>query len=181
MRIRSGIALGLLVLVTAAGCGSADDADGVATAGGSTAASKSAGSSGQGDGVKFAQCMRQNGIENFPDPDPGSEDQVRITLPEGADPAKVQTAQKKCQQYLPNGGAADKPDPGRVEQLRQLAKCMREHGVTNYPDPAADGSMQIGGQSGLNPEDPTFKAAEQACAQYRPAAPSGGTMTKGNG
>ena len=74
-----------------------------------------------------------------------------------------------------------KPDPGRVEQLRQLAKCMREHGVTNYPDPAADGSMQIGGQSGLNPEDPTFKAAEQACAQYRPAAPSGGTMTKGNG
>ena len=40
---------------------------------------------------------------------------------------------------------------------------MRAHGLTNFPDPSASGGLQIGGPgSNLNPESPTFQAAQKA-------------------
>jgi hypothetical protein len=44
------------------------------------------------------------------------------------------------------------------------ARCMRQHGI-NIPDPKPDGGIHI---EGVNPDDPKFKAAEQACQQYQP-------------
>jgi hypothetical protein len=54
----------------------------------------------------------------------------------------------------------------------QVAKCMRAHGVTNFPDPTAGGGISItpagGGISitpgdGLNTQSPTFRSAIVAC------------------
>lgn len=50
----------------------------------------------------FAQCMRDNGVEAFPDPEPGSPG-IRITGEVGEDP-DFQTAQQACQDKLAAAG-----------------------------------------------------------------------------
>jgi hypothetical protein len=51
---------------------------------------------------EFAQCMRDNGVEAFPDPDPGSPG-IKITGEVGKDP-DFQTAQQACQELLAAAG-----------------------------------------------------------------------------
>jgi hypothetical protein len=43
---------------------------------------------------------------------------------------------------------------------------MRAHGVTDFPDPSAQGGYNFAGGQGsdLNPNNPTFRAASTACA-----------------
>jgi hypothetical protein len=182
MHLRKGLVLGLLLAlaIAPAGCGGGADGDGVATAGGGGdgAASASATPGPMSDEerqVKFSQCMRDQGVDM---PDPEIEGgRVRIQAPENADPQKVQTAMEKCKQYLPNGGERPRMNPEQLDQLRRFAQCMRENGIPEFPDPNPDGGIQIQASPGshMNPDDPTFKAAEEACAKYRPAPPSGAT------
>ncbi len=60
------------------------------------------------------------------------------------------------------------------------ARCMRSHGVSDFPDPATVPgggvafSIQAGPGSDLSPDDPTFKAADQACRGLLP----GGRQTE---
>jgi hypothetical protein len=189
MQLRKGLVLGLLLALAAAGCGGkGDDGDGVATAGGGSSSSASASArpdpmTDEERQVKFAQCMRDQGV-NMPDPEIDG-GRVRMRAPDGADPAKVQAAMEKCKQYLPNGGQPPRSDPQVMEQLRKFAQCMRDNGVPDFPDPS-DGGIRIQASAGshMNPDDPTFKAAEEACAKYRPAPPSGetpGTTSQRNG
>ena len=57
------------------------------------------------------------------------------------------------------------------------SRCMRSHGVTNFPDPSANGSIQLGG--GTNPSSPVFQSAQSKCQKLLPGAgfPSPGTTT----
>jgi hypothetical protein len=50
------------------------------------------------------------------------------------------------------------------------ARCMRQHGV-NIPDPKFDANGRIAQRlpAGIGPDDPKFKAADQACKQYAPS------------
>jgi hypothetical protein len=66
-----------------------------------------------------------------------------------------------------NGGAAD--DPGQASAVK-YSKCMRSHGVTNFPDPV-NGRLTIVGKpgDGLGPDSPTFKVAEKACRSLQGA------------
>ncbi|GAB2925015.1 hypothetical protein GCM10027280_10350 [Micromonospora polyrhachis] len=178
MRFRRALVLGLLTLVAVAGCGGNDDGDGVATAGGQASASASAGAkAGTGpenereNALKFSQCVRENGVPNFPDPELKENGDISLSLPEGADPAKVKAAEEKCKQYQPNGGEPRKADPQVLEQLRQYSKCMRENGVLHFPDPTDQG-LQIDNNV-VNPEDPKVKAAERACNKHIPPPPPG--------
>jgi hypothetical protein len=172
MRIRMGLVLGLLLALGAAGCGSADgDDDPVATAGGGRPTSSANGAqlSIEESALKFAQCMREHGID-LPDPQDG-----RLpNIPEGADPKKVDDAQQQCKQYLPTGGEERKNlDPQRVDALRKIAQCMRENGFPNFPDPNENGNLALDPQLGLDPKDARFQAAEKVCNRYAPTDPSG--------
>jgi hypothetical protein len=186
MHTRKGLLLGLLLALSMAGCGGSDGNDGVATVGSpGSKPSSSAGTGGLSDqerSLKFAQCMRDNGVPNFPDPKANDGGGMSIDVPEGSDPKKVDAAMQTCKQYLPNGGEPPKVDPQQAEQNRKFAKCMRDNGVANFPDPGADGGIQINGNdSGLNINDPKFQAAQRACAQYQPAGGAPGNQTGGNG
>lgn len=57
----------------------------------------------------------------------------------------------------------------RQQDLR-YAQCMRSHGVTNYPDPSAstNGVSKSITQSGINPNSPTFQAANSECKKFQP-------------
>jgi hypothetical protein len=163
------LVLPLLVGLAAAGCAGADPEERVATAGGGAAgASPSASVAQVSDDDRsreFAKCMRDNGLPDFPDPETGDGGGFRIQIPAGADKAKVKAAMEKCRSLMPNGGKAVKLDPEQVEKVRQLARCMRENGVPNFPDPAADGSIQFNGATGFDPDNPTMRAALEKCRQ----------------
>ncbi|WP_436497983.1 hypothetical protein [Actinokineospora sp. HUAS TT18] len=175
MRIRTGLAAGLLALALA-GCGAADDGgDGVASAGGpgSTTTTPSA-KSGPGDQAKFAQCMRDHGVD-MPDPEEtgAGGKGVRIRIPDGTDKSKVDAAMTECKSFLPNGGEPPKLDAEQQEQLRKMSQCMRENGVPDFPDPDPNGGIRIEVRpgSGMDPEDPKFQEAQEKCQQFMPRRP----------
>ncbi|CRK57181.1 hypothetical protein [Alloactinosynnema sp. L-07] len=183
MRIRTGLAAGLLA-VALAGCGANDDGgDGVASLGGPGSTTTTPGASGgvSGDaGASFAQCMRDRGVD-MPDPDGDGGRGVRVRIPEGADKSKIDAAMAECKQFLPNGGEPPKLDAEQQEQFRKMSQCMRDNGVPDFPDPEPDGGIRIESKPGsrLNPEDPTFRAAQEKCEQFMPMRPGGpdGPMT----
>ena len=51
-----------------------------------------------------------------------------------------------------------------------FARCMRQHGITNMPDPQFTGNRLVQDPPpGMELGDPKFKATEQACVQFLPA------------
>jgi hypothetical protein len=64
---------------------------------------------------------------------------------------------------------------GVMAQFLAFARCMRSHGVSDFPDPTSSGGgvgilLQGGPDSDLNRDNPTFKAANQACRALQPGA-----------
>ena len=175
----TAVALSVVLALALVGC-KADDGDGVATAGGRGKASASPTADRLSDrerALKFAKCMRRNGVPDFPDPEVDDKGGIKMRLPEGAekpDKKQVDAAMKKCKKYRPNGGQPPKADPETMEKFRRYAKCMRRNGVPNFPDPTDQGLRIDGNKLGMSPEDPRFKAAEKTCKKYLPKRPPGG-------
>ncbi|MFI9641655.1 hypothetical protein ACIG87_16585 [Micromonospora sp. NPDC051925] len=163
------LALPVVAALALTGC-QADDSDdsGVATAGGGgvqPSLSAAAGMSDEERQLKFAACLREQGLD-VPDPEPG-QNGPRFNFGSDVDTAKVQAALQQCREYAPNGGQPRQLDADQVEQVRKLSKCMRENGVPNFPDPAADGRVQPG-QAGLDLKDPKLRAAFDKCRETVP-------------
>ena len=154
-----------LLLAACGGSGSKD------TAGSDSASEQAA--------LKFARCMRQHGVNV---PDPGTHGEISVRIGPG-DKAKADAAQKACGHYL-RSLARQSASPAQIQRMRdaalKYARCMRSHGV-DFPDPKfkSGGMMQFGGP-GLNPNDPSFKAADKACRGLMPG-PKGGGSTKLSG
>lgn len=128
--------------------------------------------------VKYSQCMREHGIKNFPDPQPDGGMLLKAGPGTGINPDSPQfkAAQQACAKYQPKEGA--KFDRAKAQQMQQAAlkyaQCMRQHGI-NFPDPQFQdgGAKMTFGGPGMNPNDPKFKAAAQACSKNAPG-PGGG-------
>ncbi|HKT00515.1 MAG TPA: hypothetical protein VJT31_13355 [Rugosimonospora sp.] len=150
-----------------AGCGSHTGNSGIASAGGGTARSSATprpttSVDTQQQMLDFARCMRAHGV-NMDDPQANGGG-IRIQAPQSIDQNKMQAATKACQQYLPNGGQLASLSPQQVEAMRKYAQCMRDHGV-DMPDPDTNGALRI---NGVKADDPTFKAAQDACRALQP-------------
>jgi hypothetical protein len=63
-------------------------------------------------------------------------------------------------------GGSSKPKRSNSNPLIAMSKCMRAHGVTNFPDPTGHG-INIGG-TGINPRSPAFQAAQETCFKLLP-------------
>jgi hypothetical protein len=171
MRTRTVAALALMLALPLAGCAQAASNDPqVASADQGARTASASPSPSQSDDpdapLKFSRCMREHGLPWFPDPSDGK---MEVAIPKGTDPKKVDAAQEACKKFMPDGGAARKPSAEELQQARDMAKCMRENGVPNFPDPNPDGGIAIDSQKlGTGPGDPTFDKAEKACSQYAP-------------
>lgn len=182
-RIVIRVALALAAATALAACGVANPF--------APAAAKT---SSQDQLLKFAQCMRQHGID-MSDPVNG-----RIQFQSGGsnaqnsgpgpDSPQWQAAQEACKQYMPNGGNGNQgPSQQQLDQATKFAQCMRDHGV-NMPDPqvAPGGGIMIratpgpnGGGPQMDPNSDQFKQARQACAKYMPGSGSGPVTSGGGG
>ncbi|MEU8803660.1 hypothetical protein [Spirillospora sp. NPDC048819] len=124
---------------------------------------------------KFAQCMRDNGIDM---PDPSGDGRVTVRKSRGpsqggggpGEDDEMMAAQKKCRHLMPNGGKPPELKPEEVAKLRAFSKCMRDNGISEYPDPDADGRMLLkaGPGTGIDPESQKFQAAQKACDKHMP-------------
>jgi hypothetical protein len=125
--------------------------------------------------LNYAQCMREHGVDM---PDPTFEGGgIRQTGPEEQVPkAKLQDAENACKKYLDSMEPDEPPSEEEQQEFREAAlanaRCMREHGIENFPDPTfgenGEAEIRINKGSGIDPEDPDFKAAEKACQDTLP-------------
>jgi hypothetical protein len=118
--------------------------------------------------VAFAGCMRSEGLSRFPDPDSsGAFDKTRITAQQlGVSDSQLQDAQRSCQHLLPTTSATQQHQD--AAQALQFSQCVRNHGVSTFPDPDSTGRIPDPESLGIDQGSPQFQAANQACARYRP-------------
>jgi len=89
--------------------------------------------------LKYAQCMRANGVPGFPDPQAGGG--FLFQPGAGIDPSApaFKTAQAACRKLLSNGpptpGTQTHPSAQALAQMLTIAGCMRRHGISGFPEP----------------------------------------------
>lgn len=160
-----------------AACGQDPDDDGVASLGdGASGSAASASPSVDPEEAlqAFAECMREHGLEDFPDPQIDGNGGIEISAGDPGDfgRAELDAAMQACEHLLPEGaGPGDGEGPSAEEQaamedaLLAYAQCMREHGI-DMPDPefSSGGVIQQGGD--FDPNDPEFEEADDACRHF---------------
>ncbi|MGH3125744.1 MAG: hypothetical protein ACRDND_32610 [Streptosporangiaceae bacterium] len=122
------IAITALALLTAA-CGGSPS-----STGGSPGA---AGSANSQKILAFSHCIRSHGVPDFPDPNSSGVLPKSQVAQLAASSPQFPAAHGACEHLLPNGG---QPTQAQAQQawndMRSFARCMRSHGVPNWPDPA---------------------------------------------
>src|SRR5579875_459586 len=74
-----------------------------------------------------------------------------------------------------SSGSGSGQQARETEELR-LARCMRSHGVPDFPDPGSGGGLLHAiSAAGINTRSASYQAALQACKKYTPA----GTLSPG--
>jgi hypothetical protein len=164
------VLLGMLVLALLSSCD-----------GGRRGATASPSASGMTDAQlqvlvnDLVQCVRQHGAPGMPDV-PVRDGHVVLPDKNSVDEAtqqNVPAARQACkavEDRIPASVLADTdqqsggPTAADVPKLRTFAKCMRDNGEPDWPDPRADGSFP--GQDLRQGKTPQFRAAIEACRQY---------------
>jgi hypothetical protein len=144
--IMATAALALLAAACSSGSPSSTGSAGSPDAGGSASSPSLVG---------YSACMRSHGVPNYPDPDSSG------VLPKtdaellGVSTSEYQAAEQACQHLIPAGAGSTQQQehqcmqnsdcpPALVQQMMtgdlKLARCMRSHGVPNFPDPTNGGS-----------------------------------------
>jgi len=150
-----------LITLAAVTCGV-----GMAACGSSSKSTSPDASSASPQAVKYSDCMRSHGVPNFPDLNANGS----VNLPSDINPdaPAFQSAQQACAGQRP--GAGSPPPPISLAQQKSFvanAKCMRRHGVPNFPDPV----FGPGGEGGPVAADALPRqAAQRDCRRVRPRA-----------
>jgi hypothetical protein len=155
-----------------AGCGGGSS-PGVANVGSSTSTSSS--SSGgpptqaqlqreQQDATRFAGCMRSHGV---PIPNPTVSPRAFKNAFSSKSPG-FQSAYTVCGHLLPAGRQQNQPTVQTQAQtlaLLAFARCLRSHGVANFPDPATGGELthEMVARAGIDLHDPAVVQAADVC------------------
>ncbi len=158
----------------------------ISACGASAPASTGTGSSGGNNtadaqkAVKFAKCMRSNGVSEFPDPGASGKFTIDgIANGSSLDPSTptFNEAISACKNLEPAGFIGSKRSPQQMQAALKFAKCVRENGVKDFPDPAngqplvdtnrIPSAATDSGRSILN-------AARQKCRDFVAAAVGGG-------
>jgi hypothetical protein len=153
---------------------------------GSTAPASTATGSGGGNNtttnhekaVKFAECMRNNGVSAFPDPPASGKLTIdRIVNGSSLDPnsAAFTQAISACRDLEPPGFMGQKATPQQMDARLKFAQCMRDNGVSDFPDPTPNGPLidtnRIPSLAGKDPRsDPALNTAMHKCRDFATAA-----------
>ena len=161
-RAGHGLAAGAALALLAAGCGSSSPHSG-------TTAPKPRGLAAAA--FAYSECMRNHGFTNFPDPKvstsaDGTSVAIAAVGPNAGTPVQKQAA-KSCRGLLPTPGNTTSPaqQEARARDLLAFARCLRDHGVANFPDPTSQGQldMQMIDAAGVDLHAPAVLPAARDC------------------
>jgi hypothetical protein len=135
----------IALCLLSAGCGAGHISSGMAQLGRVT--SSTVPQAGHASGSDFAQgmlayaeCMRKNGVPDYPDPN--SKGQIAIDTaghPDlGPGSPQMLAAAKACRSVLPPGPTPAQQSEDLAQMLR-YSRCMRSHGALGFPDPSGAG------------------------------------------
>jgi hypothetical protein len=127
----------MLALISA--CGSTAPAS---TGTGSSGGNNTAGNAQKA--VKFAECMRSNGLSQFPDPGASG----KFTIDAVANGSSLDTsapaftqAISACKALEPAGFTGGKRSSQQQQAALKFAQCVRANGVKDFPDPIPNGPL----------------------------------------
>ena len=123
--------------------------------------------------------MRAHGVPNYPDPSSGSGAIDSSQL--GVSDTVYESARTTCDRLYPQphntAGLTTAQEQQVLGQLLNFAKCMRSHGVPDFPDPSPASAIwgSGGGQlftlpSSINHNSPQFTSAQNACKSLLPSS-----------
>lgn len=186
-------AVGAVVVLAGAGLAialAAGGGDGGGGAGGSGGSGEP--TSSEDSALRFAECMRENGVEDFPDPEPGGGHEFGVPgglpSPEEMAPqerAAFDQASETCGRTT-HGGEEEALEPLSAEEQAErqddalaMAGCMRDRGW-DMPDPVVTEEGGIGFEDGAlpEPEDPDF---DQFAQDQQDCMEEAGLPTPGDG
>jgi len=141
-----------------------------ACGGGSSPAAAGGGGSPVQAALAYARCMRAHGVPDFPDPDSHGQFNVK-----GHSASSQETAANQvCHHLLNVGGQVDQRQQA-LGPLLKYARCIRAHGLPNFPDPHYDSGgigtpsgIALGGRGANSVNSPQFRSANQACRHLLP-------------
>jgi hypothetical protein len=122
--------------------------------------------------LAYSRCMRAHGVLKFPDPN--SSGAIPKVSPQqlGVSSTVFQAAEKACRHLLPNSGQSSQAwDQMALTAMWNFARCVRAHGVPNWPDPLAESDPGQPGTPGfprnfppgINTNSPVVKNALHKC------------------
>ena len=163
------IVLGVCLASGAAACGGGGSAG--QQSGGPQGSGAQSGGTEQTMAVlqQLSRCIRSHGMPGFPDPVVNpltNQPDFPATAPDV--PASIQNAcQSIANQLPPNALNSPPPTAAGMQGLVRFARCMRSHGVANWPDPNVSGEFPVTQQMASQ-----LKGADQptvnACIRYVP-------------
>jgi hypothetical protein len=135
----------------------------VAACGAGPPAGGASGGSPYQQALAYARCMRGHGDPGFPDPN------SRGLFPHPAGP-QYGSATRTCGHLLRSQPLTAAQKQQHVTQALRFARCVRSHGVPDFPDPIIVGG---GTAIGFRParadrNSPQLLAAVQACRRFEP-------------
>jgi hypothetical protein len=116
-------------------------------------------------------CARAHGDPSFPDPQ-SIDSQGRAKFPPNTampPPATLQACQSVFDRLPPAARGNPVPD---IQMEVRFAQCMREHGLSDWPDPDANGDYPLPPDLITRKTGPVWdriKAGWDACKQYNPS------------
>lgn len=132
-----------------------------------------------------AESEMDGGIRHVPDPERDAEGTERPGRRRSLPVRRVVAVTVALAGVAFLAAACSSPSPATGKSLSNVAakalaysRCMRSHGIKDYPDPTVKGnsiSLKVGGKgsSDLNPSSPAFKSASRACRSLQPGGPPG--------
>jgi hypothetical protein len=145
MALRAATVLAIALMISSAtACSSSPSR----TAGSSVKAGSSAPSA-----IAYSACMRSHAVTSYPDPSSAGNLPKGGAETFGVSASAFEAAQRACQPLLPATGGSFIQQfqqcvsgglcpPALVQEAltkqRTFARCMRSHGVPNFPDPRID-------------------------------------------
>lgn len=127
-QLRSLAALAVVVLI-GAGCSNGSAEDGGSSSGGGSGGQSTA---DRDKAVKFAECIRKNGVPDFPDPNASGDFEFGVNV----SPVVWTKAVDACKDLQPPGSLSAQRSPEQQAAALKFAQCIRENGVKDFPDPA---------------------------------------------
>lgn len=138
-KLRPLAALALIAMVAmVSACGSSTPAT---TGSGSSSGANTAANVEKA--VKFADCMRDNGVSEFPDPNASGDFAYGIKAGSSLDPSTAawQSAISACKDLEPPGFMPKTLTAQQIQARLKVAQCIRENGMPDFPDPTNNGPL----------------------------------------